>query len=102
NLLEIAERLDQLGLVLARDDEQRQILPPSRDQLARMPRRRLLEELAVDDRDRARLGVIGERGGERGLARLLVHLDLEAAHRRRADDAAAGPLRGASRARAGP
>jgi hypothetical protein len=80
-----------------RDEEQRQLLIPRSEQRNRGLRRRLAERVLADDRHRAVRSVVGERRAQCRVARLLVHLHVERAHRRRERDAAARELRRADR-----
>src|SRR5215471_16661194 len=98
---QVAERLDQRLLVLARDDDRRRVLPPALEQLDSLLGRRLVEGVAGDQAERAGGGVIAERGTQRGARSLLVDLDREVARRRRERDATARELRRADRALAG-
>jgi len=89
NLFEVAKRLDERRLVLARDDQQRQLLSPRGDERCRGGSRRLGEHGVADDTQRPFRRVVRQRRAERGMTGLLVDLDSKLRHRRREDDAAA-------------
>src|SRR5262249_11862802 len=92
---------DERLLVLARDNDRRGGLPPRLEKLGGLLGRRRIERVAGDEPESAGLGVIAQRGAERGARSLAAHLEREVAGGRREGWRAARAPRGADRALAG-
>src|SRR5438552_5223296 len=89
--LEVAERQGDARLLLGQDDEERAPVRPVADELRGLLRGGLLEARRVENRDRAALGMHGERAAQRGAALLAVDLEGVAARLGTEGGAAAGP-----------
>src|SRR4029453_8609634 len=90
----VAERLDYLLVVLSDNEQNRQVLAPSRKELSGLFGRRLRESRSVEHGKRSPCGVIGEGSAEGRLAGLAIDLDREV-RARLERVATARPLRGA-------
>src|SRR5581483_4504178 len=96
--LEVAEALRERLLLVRDDEDERALVAPRLDEAGRGLGRGLRPRRAVDERERARLGMAREGAAEGRAPGLAVHLDVEAPHRRREGDPAAGPVRRTRRA----
>src|SRR5262249_34467007 len=99
--LQIAEALREVRLLGERDEHRRRLGAPRLDEDARLLGGRRIELRSVDDGERPLLRMRSERGAQRGLLRLPVHLLHERARGLRERVTAAGELRRADRALAG-